>query len=225
MPDSHEKLVVQVALGERSYPIVIASGQIAGFAAILASWWQQRGSTGAGPEPVPNKALIVTDANVEQPYAHSVKNRLVQSGSVADVVVLEPGEKSKSLAVVETIYDRLVAIRANRQTLIVAVGGGVVGDVAGFAAATYARGLPFVQVPTSLLAMVDSSVGGKVGVNHPQGKNLIGAFHQPRGVLIDTDVLETLPNRDYNSGLAEVIKYGVILDGAFSNTWSKRCPA
>src|SRR5690606_18904688 len=103
----------------------------------------------------------------------------------------------------------------DRRTLVVAVGGGVVGDAAGFLAATYARGLPFVQVPTSLLADVDSSVGGKVGVNHPQAKNLIGAFHQPIGVFIDTDVLGTLPDREYRSGLAEVIKYGVILDAAF----------
>jgi 3-dehydroquinate synthase len=129
--------------------------------------------------------------------------------------VLEPGEPSKSLHVVSGLYDRLIASRANRGTLVVAVGGGVVGDVAGFVAATYARGLPFVQVPTSLLADVDSSVGGKVGVNHPQAKNMIGAFHQPIGVLIDVSLLRTLPERDYHSGFAEVVKYGVILDADF----------
>jgi len=113
------------------------------------------------------------------------------------------------------LYDRLVEMQADRQTIVVAVGGGVVGDLAGFVAATYVRGLPFVQVPTTLLAQVDSSVGGKVGINHSKGKNLIGAFHQPLGVFLDTGVLDTLPVRDYRSGLAEVVKYGVILDGEF----------
>jgi len=129
--------------------------------------------------------------------------------------VIEPGEKSKSLAVISSLYDRLVNMKADRQTVVIAVGGGVTGDAAGFVAATYVRGLPFVQVPTSLLAHVDSSVGGKVGVNHPQAKNLIGAFYQPLGVFIDTSTLESLPERDYRSGLAEVVKYGVILDAKF----------
>ena len=113
------------------------------------------------------------------------------------------------------LYDQLVGMRADRQTVVVAVGGGVTGDSAGFAAATYARGIPFLQVPTTLLAHVDSSVGGKTGINHPQGKNLIGAFHQPIGVYIDINTLQTLPDRDYVSGLAEVVKYGVILDADF----------
>ena len=130
-------------------------------------------------------------------------------------VDLEPGEQAKSLPVVSRLYDALVELKADRRTVVVAVGGGVVGDTAGFAAATYARGIPFVQVPTTLLAHVDSSVGGKVGINHPQGKNLIGAFHQPLGVFIDTATLATLPDRDYRSGLAEVVKYGVILDEEF----------
>src|SRR5207253_4585118 len=110
------------------------------------------------------------------------------------------------------LYDGLANLQADRKTLVVAVGGGVIGDLAGFVAATYNRGLPLLMVPTTLLAMVDSSVGGKVGINHPRGKNLIGAFHQPIGVWIDTELLATLPGREYRSGLAEVVKYGVILD-------------
>jgi 3-dehydroquinate synthase len=128
---------------------------------------------------------------------------------------MEPGELSKSLPVVSDMYDKLVEMKAGRQTVVFAVGGGVVGDAAGFVAATYARGIAFVQIPTTLLAHVDSSVGGKVGINHPKAKNLIGAFHQPMGVVIDTATLNTLPERDYKAGLAEVIKYGVILDDEF----------
>jgi 3-dehydroquinate synthase len=125
------------------------------------------------------------------------------------------GEQSKSYAQMQLLYDQLVDMAADRRTIVVAVGGGVTGDLAGFVAATYARGLRFVQVPTTLLSMVDSSVGGKTGINHPRGKNLIGAFHQPIGVLIDLTTLNTLPDREYRSGLAEVVKYGVILDHEF----------
>src|SRR5439155_14674630 len=121
----------------------------------------------------------------------------------------------KSLASAAQLFDRLAELQADRQSLVVAVGGGVIGDLAGFVAATYNRGLPLLMVPTTLLAMVDSSVGGKVGVNHPKAKNLIGAFHQPIGVWIDTAALTTLPDREYRSGLAEVVKYGVILDPEF----------
>jgi 3-dehydroquinate synthase len=131
------------------------------------------------------------------------------------MVAVPPGETSKSLAQVADLYDHLVDLKADRSTVVVALGGGVVGDLAGFVAATYARGLPLVQVPTTLLSMVDSSVGGKTGVNHPKGKNLIGSFHQPAGVLIDTATLATLPDREYRAGLAEVVKYGVILDSSF----------
>src|SRR5204862_3842931 len=129
--------------------------------------------------------------------------------------VVPPGEPSKSLDRAADLYDDLVRIRADRHTAVVALGGGVIGDLSGFVAATFARGLPLLMVPTTLLAMVDSSVGGKVGVNHPKAKNLIGAFHQPAGVWIDTATLVTLPEREYRSGLAEVVKYGVILDADF----------
>lgn len=135
--------------------------------------------------------------------------RSVRSVSIPD------GESFKTVATMQTILDELVAFGANRDTTVVALGGGVVGDIAGFAAACYMRGVAFVQVPTTLLAQVDSSVGGKTGVNHEQGKNLIGAFHQPRLVLIDTDTLQTLPSRDFKAGLAEVIKYGAITDPDF----------
>src|SRR5262249_25363312 len=130
-------------------------------------------------------------------------------------VALPVGEATKSLTAASQLYDVLADLHADRKTLIVPVGGGVIGDLAGFVAATFNRGLPLLMVPTTLLAMVDSSVGGKVGVNHPRAKNLIGAFHQPAGVWIDTAALATLPEREYKSGLAGVVKYGVILDAEF----------
>jgi 3-dehydroquinate synthase len=137
---------------------------------------------------------------------------LSHAGIETNIAVVPAGESSKSLAQASRLYDALVDHAADRSTLIVAVGGGVIGDLAGFLAATFARGLPLIMVPTTLLAQVDSSVGGKVGINHPGAKNLIGAFHQPIGVWIDTHTLQTLPDRELRSGLAEVVKYGVILD-------------
>lgn len=202
-------LTVHVALGERSYDIVLGSRGLAEFAATLSAWMVQHGQTDGG------SAFVVTDRNVERPHAEAVRNSLVAAGWKCDTATLDAGEPTKSLAETADLYDRLVAMKADRKTVVVAVGGGVIGDLAGFVAATYNRGIPFVQVPTTLLAQVDSSVGGKVGINHPQGKNLIGAFYQPLGVFIDTALLNTLPVRDYRSGLAEVIKYGVILDAPF----------
>jgi 3-dehydroquinate synthase len=140
---------------------------------------------------------------------------LHQAGVRVDLMTVDPGEGAKSIHTAELLWNSLAQMKADRKTLIVAVGGGVIGDLAGFIAATYARGLRFVQVPTTLLAQVDSSVGGKVGVNLPAAKNIVGAFWQPSGVLIDTNVLSTLPPREYVSGLAEVVKYGVILDAEF----------
>jgi len=140
---------------------------------------------------------------------------LKAAGWQCELIELEPGEPTKRQEVISAIYDRLVQMQADRRTVVFAVGGGVIGDAAGFAAATYNRGLPFIQCPTTLLADVDSSVGGKVGINHPQAKNLIGAFHQPLGVVIDLALLDTLPDREYRAGLAEVVKYGVILDAEF----------
>ncbi len=209
MSDSHST-IVRVNLGDRSYEIVIVSGALTAIAKHVYRWGERLGGwTSSG-----RKAAIVTDRNV-QPHAEAVQHSLAIDGWNTELIVIDPGEQSKRQEVISSMYDRLVAMQADRKTLIVAVGGGVVGDAAGFLAATYARGLPFVQVPTSLLADVDSSVGGKTGINHPQAKNLIGAFHQPLGVFIDTDALGTLPDREYRSGLAEVIKYGVILDAEF----------
>ncbi len=192
-------LTVRVQLGERSYDIAVTSGDAAGLGAFARQ--RARGTL----------AFVVTDENV-RPHAEAAAASLESAGFRTNLAVLPPGEAQKALPVAAGLYDRLADLRADRKTLVVAAGGGVVGDLAGFVAATYNRGLPLLQVPTTLLAMVDSSVGGKVGVNHPRAKNLIGAFHQPVGVWIDTATLTTLPDREYISGLAEVAKYGVILD-------------
>jgi 3-dehydroquinate synthase len=149
----------------------------------------------------------------------------VETGWEVDLLVVDAGEQSKSTEVASQLWETMLAEGVDRQTVIVAVGGGVVGDLAGFVAATYARGIPFVQVPTTLLAQVDSSVGGKVGVNLPGAKNMVGAFWQPRGVLIDVQVLGTLPVREYRAGLAEVVKYGVILDEDFFDTLEQQVEA
>jgi 3-dehydroquinate synthase len=190
---------VRVNLGPRSYDMAIVSDDAAGFAAFARE--RARG----------HLAFVVCDEHVSE-HADRAADALTSAGIRPVVAVLPSGERQKCLSVVSHLYDRLMEIDADRRTLVVAVGGGVIGDLAGFVAATYARGLPLLMVPTSLLAMVDSSVGGKVGVNHAQAKNLIGAFHQPVGVWVDTAVLSTLPDREYQSGLAEVVKYGVILD-------------
>jgi 3-dehydroquinate synthase len=193
---------VRVNLGPRSYDIAVTSDDAAGLG--LFARGRARGTL----------AVVVTDTNVA-PHAAAAAAALEGAGFRPQVVTLPAGEAQKALAVAAQLYDRLADLLADRRTLVVAVGGGVIGDLAGFVAATYNRGLPLLMVPTTLLAMVDSSVGGKVGVNHPRAKNLIGAFHQPVGVWIDTAVLCTLPDREYRSGLAEVVKYGVILDADF----------
>jgi 3-dehydroquinate synthase len=190
---------LRVQLGERSYPIVITTGDLKG-----ASELARRQCSGS-------VALVVTDRNVLS-HAEMVQAALQAAGFRAELAALPPGEGQKCLAAAAQLYDSLAELHADRRTLIVAVGGGVIGDLAGFVASTFNRGLPLFMIPTTLLAMVDSSVGGKVGINHPRGKNLIGAFHQPRGVWIDTATLDTLPAREFHSGLAEVVKYGVILD-------------
>jgi len=193
---------VRVSLAERSYDIVITSRDVAGLGPFAAARTPGR------------RAFVVTDQNVSATLP-AVVSSLQQAGFLADSHVLPSGEAQKCLEVASSLYDRLVDVKADRKTLVVALGGGVVGDLAGFVAATFNRGLPLLMVPTTLLAMVDSSVGGKVAVNHPRGKNLIGAFHQPAGVWIDTAYLDSLPDRDYRSGLAEMVKYGVILDAEF----------
>lgn len=201
---------VQVKLSERSYTIAIRQDEMQSFGKVAADWLRGRFGSDTGL-----RACVVFDTNVEQPHAKHVISSLVENGWDISEISLPPGEGTKCQATISNIYDHLVAQKTDRQTAVIAVGGGVIGDAAGFAAASYNRGIPFIQCPTSLLAHVDSSVGGKTGINHPKGKNLIGAFHQPIGVYIDVSTLATLPDREYKSGLAEVIKYGVILDERF----------
>jgi 3-dehydroquinate synthase len=188
---------ITVNLDDRSYPIVVGRGLLGG-GFDLSRYV-------AGPD-----CLVVSNETVAPLYSQQLANAL--SGKNLSEVTLPDGEKFKTLETVQLILDQLVATRAGRDCTVVALGGGVVGDMAGFAAACYMRGIAFIQVPTTLLAQVDSSVGGKTGVNHPGGKNLIGAFHQPQMVLIDTDTLVTLPDRELRAGLAEVIKHGAIAD-------------
>jgi 3-dehydroquinate synthase len=189
-----------VELGERSYPILIGSGLIAS-AALL------------GAEVPGRDLLLVSNTTVAPLYADALKASL--TGRRVVEVSLPDGEAHKTLENVARLIDVLVANRLGRDCTVLALGGGVVGDLAGFAAACYQRGVAYVQLPTTLLAQVDSSVGGKTGVNHPGGKNLIGAFHQPAAVIADTDTLATLPDRELRAGLAEIIKYGLIRDAAF----------
>ncbi len=191
--------ILRVNLGPRAYDIHIASGERDGLGPFARERCRGR------------RAMVVSDEHVHQ-HAENVATALTAAGFQVEMAVLPAGEDQKCLATAAHLYDRLAAMQADRKTLVVAVGGGVIGDLAGFVAATFVRGLPLLMVPTTLLAMVDSSVGGKVGINHPRAKNLIGAFHQPAGVWIDSAHLATLPEREYRSGLAEVVKYGVILD-------------
>src|SRR6266545_3376525 len=193
---------VRVNLGPRSYDIAIVSREAAS------------GSFVRTALPKTTTALVVCDSNT-QAHGRAVEASLSAEGLRTGFATVPAGESSKCLEQLAKLYDALYDLAADRQTCVVAVGGGVIGDLAGFAAATYNRGLPLIMVPTSLLAMVDSSVGGKTGINHPKGKNLIGSFHQPSGVWIDLSHLDTLPEREYLSGLAEVVKYGVILDAPF----------
>jgi len=195
--------IVKVSLGKRSYDIKIGTGLLARLGAECARLGFDR------------RCAIISDANVALRYGNAARSALAKAGFEAAIVTVAAGETAKSLDRVRTCYDQFAAQRLERKSFVVALGGGVVGDLAGFVAATYLRGIPFVQVPTTLLAHVDSSVGGKVGVNLKAGKNLVGAFHQPRLVLCDLDTLATLPPREYRAGLAEVIKYGIIYDAEF----------
>ena len=200
--------VVRVALGERSYPIHIGAGLM------------ERGALFA-PHLASRRAAIVTNETVAPLYGAQLEDTLRAAGAEPFTVVLPDGESFKTLDSLNRVFDALLAANADRATVIVALGGGVVGDIAGFAAATFQRGVPYVQVPTTLLAQVDSSVGGKTAVNHPLGKNMIGAFHQPRAVIADTRTLRSLPARELGAGLAEVVKHAVIRDSAFFE-WIER---
>jgi 3-dehydroquinate synthase len=191
-------LTVDVALAGRGYPVCIGAGLLG-----EPALWQRFSGSG--------KCLVVTNDIVAPLYLERVMDSLPAARSL----VLPDGEGSKTVAIWNNVLDELVEFRAGRDATAIALGGGVIGDICGFAAACYMRGIAFVQAPTTLLAQVDASVGGKTGVNHARGKNLIGAFHQPRAVLADTETLDTLPEREYLAGLAEVVKYGAIRDEPF----------
>ena len=193
---------LSVSLGDRSYPIYVGDGILVRAGEFLA----QAGLNG--------KVAIISNPTVAQLYLDPIHEALTHAGFKVTPVLVPDGEEHKDLKSLASIYDRLIADRFDRKSCIMALGGGVVGDLAGFAAASYLRGIPYVQVPTTLLAQVDSSVGGKTGVNHQDGKNLIGAFYQPRVVLIDVNVLRSLSRRELIAGLAEIIKYGIIEDPA-----------
>lgn len=194
---------VNVDLGQASYPIYIGEGIIDRLTDLLK---QQKFS---------HRALIISDRHVGGLYGRKIQELVEHAGFQAELMLIEPGEDSKSMETAMRLYTQAIVQGLDRKSPVIALGGGVVGDLAGFIAATYLRGVPFIQIPTTLLSQVDSSVGGKVAVNHSLGKNLIGAFYQPQFVLIDTAMLGTLPDRELRAGLAEVIKYGVIADQDF----------
>ncbi len=205
--------IVNVPLGQRRYAIKIGDSLLHRLGAECARL------------KLGSRCAIITDTNVGRQYAKPAYNSLIRAGFEPSLIVVPAGETAKSLKTVQSCYDRLASHRLERNSFIIALGGGVVGDLAGFVAATYLRGIPFVQVPTTLLAQVDSSVGGKVGVNLKAGKNLVGAFHQPRLVLCDLHTLGTLPTQQYRAGLAEVIKYGIIYDPALFARLERELPA
>ncbi|MDO8293636.1 MAG: 3-dehydroquinate synthase [Gallionella sp.] len=191
-----------VGLGERSYPIFIGSGLL-GQAELLQRVLPRK------------RAAVVTNTTVAPLYLEKLRQTLQAIGVSSMPIILPDGEQYKNSATLNLIYDALLTNRCERTTPLIALGGGVIGDMTGYAAATYLRGVPFIQIPTTLLAQVDSSVGGKTGINHPLGKNMIGAFYQPQLVLADTDTLNTLPDNELAAGIAEVIKYGLIRDLPF----------
>jgi len=198
--DTHGITEITVALGERSYPIYITRDDLGPLGPILEPY-------------APNTVVgLVTDAHVAALYGDAVAKSIQDLGFRCVTHILPPGEEHKRLSAVEAICGTFLEGSLDRSSLVVALGGGVVGDITGFAAASFMRGIPFVQIPTTIVAQVDSSVGGKTGVNHPLGKNTIGAFHQPEAVLIDMAFLRSLPERELRAGLAEVIKHGVIAD-------------
>jgi 3-dehydroquinate synthase len=196
------KQILNVALAERSYPIHIGSGLLSDTELLLQHLKQKH-------------VAIVTNTTVAPLYLDKVAKPLRDAGVHVVEIILPDGEQYKNSDTLNVIYDALINARCERNTTLIALGGGVIGDLTGYAAATYLRGVPFIQIPTTLLSQVDSSVGGKTGINHPQGKNMIGAFYQPQLVLIDIDTLQTLPQRELSAGVAEVIKYGLIRDVKF----------
>ncbi|HWA47945.1 MAG TPA: 3-dehydroquinate synthase family protein, partial [Dongiaceae bacterium] len=195
--------VVRVELGPRSYDIKIGGGLITRAGELAAPVLRQK------------RAIVITDTHVARLHLDALLQSVREAGIAADSIVLPSGEATKSFSELEALCDRLLALKAERGTTLIALGGGVIGDITGFAAAILLRGIDFIQVPTTLLAQVDSSVGGKTGINTAHGKNLIGSFYQPRLVLADIEALDTLPRREMLAGYAEVVKYGLINDPAF----------
>jgi 3-dehydroquinate synthase len=191
---------INVSLKDRSYPIYIGDEVLADSELISSSIES-------------NQVVIVTDSNVANLYLKDIKQHFTKKE--CHIFILSPGEKSKNFIELERLLSFMLENNINRSATLIALGGGVVGDLAGFAAATYQRGIDYIQIPTTLLAQVDSSVGGKTAINLPLGKNMVGAFYQPQAVFIDTSTLKTLPNREFNAGMAEVIKYGLISDAGF----------
>ncbi|MBT3365529.1 MAG: 3-dehydroquinate synthase [Nitrospina sp.] len=191
---------LSIDLGERSYEILIGSGLRKRAGEFLKAVFN------------PSRVVIITHPSINSLYGKEVVANFKDQGWTTDVIEVPEGESSKNLGQAEKLYDRLLELNCDRKSVLVALGGGVIGDLVGFVAATYQRGIPFIQMPTTLLSQVDSSVGGKTAVNHPKGKNMIGAFYQPRLVLADLETLRTLPSNEYRAGLAEIVKYGVISD-------------
>jgi 3-dehydroquinate synthase len=202
--------IVNVDLGERSYPIYVGAGVLGQIGPYFEQHCGQK------------RAVVITDDNVEPLYGQTVLSSLQDKNLEAHLISVPAGEKTKRMEIVEMLFDRLFDLNVERSDAIIALGGGVIGDLAGFVAATFKRGLNYVQIPTSLLAMVDSSIGGKTGINHPRGKNMIGAFHQPKMVFADINTLKTLPGRELGCGLAETVKHAVIRDAEFFTHISKQ---
>ena len=196
---------IKVALEDRSYDIIICSDCIK--------------DTGRHLKDIglKDKICIVTNSKINKLYGRKITESLKKAGFLPLTIPIPDGERYKTLKTVSDIYDKLISYKIERNSSLIALGGGVIGDITGFAAATFLRGIPYVQAPTTLLAQVDSSVGGKTGVNHKKGKNLIGAFYQPRLVVIDIATLQSLPKREFIAGMGEIVKYGVIADEGFLN--------
>ena len=209
--------IIPVNLPRNSYAISIAPGNLEAIGVWMSGETTGNPVNGTTEETLPplklgKKVLVVSNPTIFKHYGQRISAALTTAGFTVACCLLPPGERYKTPATLQKIYDGALAHRLERSSTLVALGGGVIGDMTGFAAATWLRGINVVQVPTTLLAMVDAAIGGKTGVNHPQGKNLIGAFHQPRLVLIDPEVLKTLPSREFRAAIAEVIKYGIIWD-------------
>jgi len=204
---------IPVKLGPRSYLILVGAGVLARVGTELAKC------------KVGRKVVVVSDSGIAALHGEPVVRRLREAGFETTEALVPAGETAKTLEVASRLWDRLLDVGCDRTSTVVALGGGAVGDLAGFVAATYMRGMNFVQVPTTLLAQVDASIGGKTAIDHPRGKNLIGAFHQPRIVVVDPSTLTTLPEREFRSGLAEVIKHGIVLDGGYFRDLEACVPA